>query len=163
MSTYCDPPGTMQGTSRHQLMPPSRSPQEPGTCQGPWEVMEGTEEQVGSGAGGNGQQVARVSWSGRTGQPAPPPSWGRDSQGRSHPGANPPKGQGGWAATHQLPGFLAALCPGQGAPVDTSPGGSPGLTGSSLQGKVKPRTGGPAASTMGSGSPFTHVATAAMR
>ena len=38
------------------------------------------------------------------------------------------------AATHQLPGLLAALCPGQGAPVDMSLGGSPGLTGSSLQG-----------------------------
>lgn len=104
MSTYCDP-GTMQGTSRHQLMPPSRSPQEPGVCQGPWEVMEGTEEQVGSGAGGNGQQIARVSWSSRTG------SWHRHPHGdetvrADHtPGANPPKGQGGWAATHQL-GFL---------------------------------------------------------
>ena len=58
-------------------MPSSRSPQEPGTCQEPWEqglrqaprgrcfiywqVMENTGEQVGSGAGRSGQQVARAS------------------------------------------------------------------------------------------------------
>ena len=54
MSTYCDPPGTMQGTSGHQLTPPSQSPQEPGTCQEPWDVMEGAGEQAGSGAGGEG-------------------------------------------------------------------------------------------------------------
>lgn len=66
------------------------------------------------------------------------------------------------AATHQLPGLLAALCPGQGAPVDTSLGGSPGLQGAAFrEGEAEKR--GPAASTLGSGSPLSHVATAARR
>lgn len=58
-------------------MPSSRWPQEPETCQEPreqslrqgpggrcfiyWQVMENAGEQVGSGAGRSGQQVARMS------------------------------------------------------------------------------------------------------
>ena len=104
MSMYCDPPGTVQGTSGCQLTPPSRSPQEPGTCQEPWEVMEGAGDQAGSGAGGSGQQVTRASWSVRIRQPASPPLRGRDGQGGSRQRTQGPRRLGCYPPASWAPG-----------------------------------------------------------